>query len=75
MNEELILQELNEIKSDIKEIKKCLFMGNGHPSVCSRLDAVEGVTGSIKRFMWIIVAGMGTIATSWVALNILHIKL
>jgi hypothetical protein len=73
--EEMILQELSEIKADIKDIKKCLYIGNGKPSLCSRLDQVENVTGSLKRLMWIIIGGVATISTSWIALNLFHVKL
>jgi hypothetical protein len=75
MNEELILNEIKDIKEDIRAIKECLFMGNGKPSICTRLAQVETVTKTLTRSLWLVIGGVVTITTSWFALNILHIKL
>ena len=42
MNEELILQELQEIKLDIKEIKECLYVGNASVELRHNYNAGNG---------------------------------
>jgi hypothetical protein len=73
-NDELILLELKDIKEDVRGIQSCLN-GNGKPGLCTRMAAVEAMTGTIKRIMWLIIGGILTVVTSAFAASIFHIKI
>jgi hypothetical protein len=74
-NDELILLEIKDIHERVKEIHDFMFVGNGKPGLCTRMEAVEATTATIKRLMWLVIAGIITIVTSSVAMNLLHIKI
>ena len=67
MENALILEELRELKQDIKEIKTCLF-GNGKTGICTRLTLLETFQNSAKRLLWIVIGSILTIATAAVAM-------
>ena len=67
MDENLILDELKEIKDDVKEIKTALYVGNGKPSLMQRVADVEKVSDGIKRVVWLIVGALMITATGVIA--------
>ena len=75
VNEELVLEELKEIKTDVKSIKDCLYPGNGKPGLCARVGALEQFIGAVKRLSWLCIGGILTIVTAAIAFNVFHIKL
>lgn len=53
-----IKTQLKEVHADVQRLNRTLYIGNGKPSVISRLELAESQLDSIKWFRRLAVGGM-----------------
>lgn len=75
MSYEIILNELKELKEDIRAIKSALYEADGSPGICTRLRLVEQSVGAIKRAIWLCLGGIITVGITFISVNVFHIQL
>ena len=46
------------LKDRVERLEKVLLVGNGHPSIMARVEAIDARLGVITKLLWI-VAGQG----------------
>lgn len=47
-----------EIRERLARLEKVLLIGNGHPSIMARVEAIDARLGVITKLLWL-VAGQG----------------
>lgn len=61
-----------EIRERLARLEKVLLVGNGHPSLQARVEAIDARLGAITRLLWL-VAGQGLATLVGLASRLVHV--